>query len=95
MTTSPKANRRCHSSARNNNCPPQKKQRLRDIIEAGDRDAIGEVIALLQATDALPYSRAAAARLADEAMQALADFPDSAYKNALFSLAQHTTEREH
>ena len=74
--------------------PAVEKQRLRDIIEAGDREAIGEVIALLQATDALPYSRAAAARLADEAVQALAGFPDNAYKDALFSLAQRTTARE-
>ena len=74
--------------------PAAGKQRLRDIIEAGDREAIGEVIALLQATDALPYSRQAAERLADEAVQALTAFPDSAYKDALFSLAQRTTERE-
>jgi len=74
--------------------PAAEKQRLRDIIEAGEREAIGEVIALLQATDALTYSRAAAGRLAEEAMQALAGFPDSAYKDALFSLAQRTTARE-
>ena len=74
--------------------PAAGKQRLRDIIEAGDREAIGEVIALLQATDALPYSRQAAERLAHEAVQALTAFPDSAYKDALFSLAQRTTERE-
>ena len=74
--------------------PAAEKQRLRDIIEAGEREAIGEVIALLHATDALTYSRSAAGRLAEEAMQALAGFPDSAYKDALFSLAQRTTARE-
>ena len=73
--------------------PAAGKGRLRHIIEQGEREAIGEVIALLHATDALPYSRAAAARLAADAVQALADFPDSDYKTALTALAARTTER--
>ena len=73
--------------------PAADKARLRHIIEQGEREAIGEVIALLHATDALPYSREAAARLADEAVQALAEFPDNDYKTALTALAARTTER--
>ena len=73
--------------------PATDKARLRHIIEQGEREAIGEVIALLHATDALPYSREAAARLADEAVQALAEFPDNDYKTALTALAARTTER--
>ncbi|EHM52453.1 putative octaprenyl pyrophosphate synthetase [Cardiobacterium valvarum F0432] len=73
--------------------PAADKARLRHIIEQGEREAIGEVMALLQATDALSYSRDAAARLADEAVQALASFPDNDYKTALTALAARTTER--
>lgn len=70
-------------------------KRLREIITQGDRDAIHEVITLLQKTDALSYTRQAAAQLAEEAMNALAQFPDNDYKTALYTLAMNATSRNH
>lgn len=68
--------------------------RLREIIANGEREAIDEVIALLGKTDALAYSLACAKDMADQAAACLAGFPDSAYKDALASLAQQAANRE-
>lgn len=70
------------------------KARLRDIIEQGERDAIDEVRHMLESTDALPYSRDAALRLAGEAVACLDIFPDSAYKQALAALAHMAADRK-
>ena len=70
------------------------KIRLRNIIEQGDRDAIDEVRTMLTQTDALPYSHAAASRLAQEAIACLDSFPLSPYTRALASLAHMAANRE-
>lgn len=73
--------------------PPADKARLRDIIEQGDRDAIDDVRRMLAQTDALPYSHAAAQKLAQEAIACLDHFPDSPYKQALATLARMAADR--
>lgn len=74
--------------------PPSGKARLRAIIEAGEREAIDEVRAMLEQTDALPYSHQAAQQLAEEAVACLNHFPDSPYKQALATLARMAAHRE-
>ncbi|MDO5090981.1 MAG: polyprenyl synthetase family protein [Cardiobacteriaceae bacterium] len=74
--------------------PPKEKARLRQIIENGERDAIDEVRHMLESTDAFPYSRAAALRLAREAADCLAIFPDTPYKQALATLAHMAADRK-
>ncbi|MDO4776554.1 MAG: polyprenyl synthetase family protein [Cardiobacteriaceae bacterium] len=73
---------------------PERKARLRQIIEQGERDAIDEVRHMLESTDALAYSREAALRLAAEAVDCLTVFPDSPYKQALATLAHLAADRK-
>lgn len=68
--------------------------RLRSIIEQGEREAIDEVITLLGKTDALQYSYDCALKMVREAVDALRDFEDSSYKNALISLAYQAVNRD-
>ena len=56
-------------------------------------DAIDDVRRMLAQTDALPYSHAAAQKLAQEAIACLDHFPDSPYKQALATLARMAADR--
>lgn len=71
------------------------RQRLRTIIQEGNRDDIQEVIALLNQTDAFEYSMKQAQRLIEEALAELNHFPDSEYKSALQEIALKTIKRNH
>lgn len=70
------------------------KQRLREIIEQGEREAIAEVMALLQKTDALAYSHQCAENMAQQAAECLHLFPESPYRNALIALAYQAANRD-
>lgn len=70
------------------------KQRLREIIEQGDREAITEVITLLQKTDALAYSHQSAEKMAKQAAECLNIFPENVYKKALIALAYQAANRD-
>lgn len=74
--------------------PPPERERLRTIIQSGDREALPEVLDFIQQTDALAYSRHAAQKLIDEALQGLAIFPDNAAKAALFEIAEACLKRK-
>lgn len=74
--------------------PEPERQRLRQIIEHGDRSAFGEVLELLRRTDALEHSRATAERLIDEAIAELERFPAGAYKEALAFIARRAVQRD-
>lgn len=67
--------------------------RLREIIRAGEREAIAEVVALLAKTDAVAYSLEVARKMCAQAREALAVFADNAYKKALLALADNAIER--
>lgn len=67
--------------------------RLREIIRAGEREAIAEVVALLAKTDAVAYSLEVARKMCAQAREALAVFADNAYKEALLALADNAIER--
>ena len=70
------------------------KARLRCIIEKGEREAIGEVIALLGKTDALAYSHGCALKMTREAVAVLQGFGDNDYRKALISLACQAANRD-
>lgn len=72
---------------------PPERARLRAIIEAGEREAIDEVIALLRKTDALEYSRIKAEEMAQSAGDCLNIFPDNDYKEALKAVAYLAAHR--
>ncbi len=66
---------------------------IRDAIETGDAN-FAEVAAAIQSTDALQYTRALAEREARLAEEAIADFPDSIFKQSLLQLARFAIERD-
>ncbi|UJF24551.1 polyprenyl synthetase family protein [Suttonella sp. R2A3] len=73
--------------------PESDRLRLREIIEQGEREAIEEVIGMIDRTDALSYSKQAAQQLSEQAIASLEPFADSAYKAALITLAEQATAR--
>lgn len=71
---------------------PQK-QRLKTIVETGDRTAIEEVIAILQSTNSVDYALQKAYAFADKAKSSIAAVPDSVYKEALLSIPDIAVKR--
>ena len=70
-------------------------QRLRQIVEQGDMDALPEVMAAIAEHDSLAYCRARAQAYARDAEAALLDLPDNAYVAALRGLAHYAVSRDH
>lgn len=66
---------------------------IRDAIETGDAN-FAEVAVAIQSTDALQYTRTLAEREARLAEEAIADFPDSVFKQSLLQLARFAIERD-
>ncbi|WP_407352362.1 polyprenyl synthetase family protein [Luteimonas sp. R10] len=71
------------------------RERLRGIVENGDGDAMAEVLAAIEATDGLGYSRRRAREYAEAAERALDRLPDNAAVAALRGLARYAVERGH
>jgi octaprenyl-diphosphate synthase len=69
------------------------KQRLRHIIENGDANAMPEVLAAIKVADSLTYSLEKAHFHADTAKAALAEVPNSEWKQALLELADYSVAR--
>ncbi|MGQ4583752.1 polyprenyl synthetase family protein [Lysobacter sp. F60174L2] len=69
--------------------------RLRAAIEHGDTDALPDVLAAIQATGGLEYSRQRARDYADLAGQALKGLGDNEYVGALRGLAGYAVNRDH
>jgi octaprenyl-diphosphate synthase len=53
------------------------------------------VCAILEATGAIPYTARAAQKEADLAIAALDPLPESAYRDALYSLAEFSVNRSY
>ncbi|WDJ07386.1 polyprenyl synthetase family protein [Xanthomonas campestris] len=70
-------------------------QRLREIVEQGDAEAMPEVLTAIRATGGLDYSRQRAAEYAAAAEQALDGLPPSPAVAALRGLARYAVERTH
>ncbi|MET0893814.1 MAG: polyprenyl synthetase family protein [Pseudoxanthomonas sp.] len=71
------------------------RSRLREIIEAGDGQAMPEVLAAIHATGGLQYSQQRAAEYADAAEQALEGLAENDAVAALRGLARYAIERTH
>lgn len=65
---------------------------IRNAIQTGEAD-FEAVARAIHATDALEYTRAAAASEAELARRALQDFPDSVYKETLLKFCAFAVER--
>ena len=69
--------------------------RLRSAIEHGDADAMPDVLAAIQSTGGLDYSRARAAGYAKAAQQSLEGLDENEYLAALRGLAHYAVSRDH
>lgn len=66
---------------------------IRQAIENGGREQIGEILGIIGATDALEYTRALADVQAGQAVAALDALPDSTHRRALAALASLAVHR--
>ncbi|WP_369943856.1 polyprenyl synthetase family protein [Xanthomonas medicagonis] len=69
--------------------------RLRQIVEQGDASAMPEVLAAIQASGGIDYSRRRAADYAAAAEHALDGLPENEALAALRGLARYAVERKH
>jgi len=74
---------------------PDTAARLRAIVEQGDGQAMPEVLAAIQATGGLDYSRAIAERHARAAEESLAGMAETEAVAALRGLARYAVQRTH
>lgn len=72
---------------------PEQAAILRKAIENGDRDAFGEVYAIVEQTRAIQYTVERAREEAHKAIEALSVLPASAYKSALIELTHFSVAR--
>lgn len=68
---------------------------IRHAIEEGAVAELGKITAAIESTGGLAYTARLARREADLAIEALADFPASAHKQALHELAEFAISRTH
>jgi octaprenyl-diphosphate synthase len=66
---------------------------MREVIEQGGRDKLGQVKDALLATGAIDYTEQTARTEADKAIACLAVLPDTIYKEALHALAKFSIDR--
>ncbi|MDY0272521.1 MAG: octaprenyl diphosphate synthase [Advenella sp.] len=71
---------------------PEQRDLIYKAIETGEAD-FTEVARAIQATDALEYTRKIAQEEAERALNVLAPFPDSPYKNALTGFCHFSINR--
>jgi octaprenyl-diphosphate synthase len=74
---------------------PGQARLIRRAIENGGHDNMQAVCAIIESTGAIPYTAQAAQREADLAIEALTPLPESAYKDALYSLAEFSVNRRY
>ncbi|MBA6296985.1 octaprenyl diphosphate synthase [Colwellia sp. MB02u-9] len=74
----------------------QQKSMIRSAIEHGDgMEHLDDILAAMKETGALVYTQDKAEQEADKAINAIAILPESAYKQALISLAHIAANRSH
>jgi octaprenyl-diphosphate synthase len=74
---------------------PADAARIRAAIEVGGLDNLEAVTQTIESSGGLEYTARLAQRERDLAIEALADLPDSAYKQALRALADFAVSRSH
>ena len=70
-----------------------RREEVRTAIVEGGLDQLDRITAIIETTGALEYTAMRAREAADTAIEALADIPDSDYKQALISVAEFSVER--
>jgi octaprenyl-diphosphate synthase len=74
---------------------PQQRELVRSCIENGDEQHFDAVLAAVTASGALDYTRRAAIVAAERASSAIADLPESEYKQSLLQLCSFAVDRNH
>jgi len=72
---------------------PADRELIRKAIVEGGLDRLEKITAIIESTGALQYTAARAQEAADQAIAALADVPDSDYKQALIAIADFSVQR--
>lgn len=66
---------------------------IRNAIEGDEHINLGEIVAVIEATGAMDYTRMRAQQAADEAIEALGNIPDSEFRQALIAIADFAVQR--
>ena len=74
---------------------PEQRELVRNCIEQGDEQQFDAVLAAVTSSGALDYTRRQAEQAAERATAAIADLPDSVYKNSLLQLSSFAVDRNH
>ena len=74
---------------------PEQTSLLREVIEHGGRERVDEVMAAIQATDALSHTRSQAVAEAERAIAVLDVLADTPARQALIDLARFAVQRDH
>ncbi|MGI9270282.1 MAG: polyprenyl synthetase family protein [Woeseiaceae bacterium] len=69
------------------------KELIRNAILNGGLDRLADITTIIEKTGALQYTATRAQESADSAVAAIADIPDSAYKQALITIAEFSVQR--
>ncbi len=74
---------------------PAQQQQIKDSLNRGTLEYLPEILETIAATNAIEYTRNAAAKEVENAISALNILPDSVYKEALADLARYAIKRDH
>lgn len=74
---------------------PEQSRAIRQAIENGGLEHIDTVMDAIESTQAIAYTAQSAQQEADLAIEALAEIPDSPYKDALYGLAEFSVNRSY
>lgn len=77
------------------NGTPEQRELIRSCIENGDETHFDAVLAAVSSTGALDYTRREAELAAGRAKAAIADLPESDYKDSLLQLCSFAVDRNH
>lgn len=77
------------------NGTPEQRELIRSCIENGDETHFDAVLAAVSSTGALDYTRREAEVAAERAKAAIADLPESDYKDSLLQLCSFAVDRNH
>jgi octaprenyl-diphosphate synthase len=77
------------------NGTPEQRELVRSCIENGDEQHFDAVLSAVTSSGALEFTRRQAVEAAEHASAAIADLPDSVYKNSLLQLCRFAVDRTH
>jgi octaprenyl-diphosphate synthase len=76
-------------------CTPSQQELIKKSLKEGGLENLPEILAIIESTKAIEYTRNYAAQEIEKALSALEILPDTDYKNALIELTQFALGRNH